>query len=147
MATWKVNSIMEWSVDGGVTWTKISDHGRGALSISVESLENKQRMADGTMRRYVVTKKRSFSCSWDNLPNIPTSFLANGQTGEWMEAFYNTNNKAFLMRLRDGQDRDRTFVGAEGEVYTVMLTEFSKEIVKRGPAFDLWNLDVTLEEV
>lgn len=147
MASWKVNSIMEWSLDGGATWTKITDHGRSPLNITVERIETKQRMADGTLRRYVVGKKRTFSCSWDNIPDKATNFLANGQPGEWMEAFHDANDGSFHMRLREGSDRDLALTGLNGTVLQVMITDFSKEIVKRGTAFDLWNMDITLEEV
>lgn len=147
MASWKVNPIMEWSTDGGTTWFLVTDHGRSPLSITVERIENKQRMADGTLRRYVVSKKRSFNCSWDNIPSVETDFLANGEPGEWIEDFHNDVDGAFHMRLREGSDRDLTLTGLNGTVFTVMITDFSKDIVKRGPAFDLWNLDITLEEV
>jgi len=145
--TWTTNAIMEWSTDGGTTWTRISDHGRSPLSVSVERIETKQRMADGRMRRYVVAKKRTWSCSWENLPDKAVSFLANGQSGEWMETFHDENDGAFYMRVRAGSDRDTTITALNGEVYQVMITDFSKEIIKRGKAFDLWALDLTLEEV
>lgn len=144
---WTTNPIMEWSDDGGTTWYQISDHGRDALSISVERLENKQRMANGTMRRYVVAKKYSFSMAYTNLPSVATSFLANGQPGQWMEDWHNEHDGAFLMRLRAGSDRDNDLQGLEGKVLTVMISDFSKEVVKRSPQFDIWNLDITLEEV
>lgn len=144
---WTTNPIMEWSTDGGTNWTKISDHGRSPLSVSVERLETKQRMAGGTLRRYVVAKKRTFSCSWENLPDKATTFLANGQTGDWMENFHNTVDGPFHMRLREGSDQDTTFTGLNGTIYVVMITDFSKEVTKRGKAFDLLNVDITLEEV
>lgn len=147
MASWTTNPIMEWSVDGGANWTKISDHGRGPLVVSVERTENKQTMADGTRRRHNVAKKRTWQTSWENLPDKASTFLTNGQPGDWMETFHNTTDGAFLMRLREGADRDTTFSGVTGEVYTVMIADFSKEIIKRGTAFDLWSLDLTLEEV
>jgi hypothetical protein len=101
--SWKTNPVMEWSEDG-TTWVKISDHGRSPLSITPERIEKKQRMADGTLRRYVIAKKRSFSCSWDHFPSKTTTFLAGGQPGDWMEEFHNRVNGAFYMRLRSGND-------------------------------------------
>ena len=144
---WTTNPIMEWSDDGGTTWTKISDHGRSTLQVSFERIENKQRMADGTLRRYTVAKKRTWTLSWENLPDKTTVFLANGQPGQWMETFHNTHNGSFLMRIRQGSNKDQTFTGTNGEIYTVMISDFSKEVVKRGMQFDLWNIDLTLEEV
>jgi hypothetical protein len=147
---------MEWSIDNGNTWIKVTDHGRAALSVSVERIEASQRMANGLMRRYVVAKKRSFECSWENLPDKDTTFLANGTTyGRWFENFYNTTDGAFLMRLRSGSDIGKTSlvrvdnVGLDdmGRIFTVMLTDYTKEILKRGTSFDMWSLSLTLEEV
>ena len=154
---WTTNPIMEWW--DGSAWVKISDHGRSPLSISVELIETKTRMADGTLRRYVVAKKRTFSCSWENFPDKATAFLANGQDGDWMEQFYNTHDDSFLMRLRAGSDEgtalaealtrtggDPALTDNERE-FTVMFSEYSKEVLKRGKNFDLWSLSITLEEV
>lgn len=148
---WQDNPIMEWLDPRPESptynkWVKISDHGRSPLNISVERIENKQRMANGTLRRYVVSKKRIFSASWDNLPNKNVDFLANGVPGEWMEQFHDEVNGEFRMRLRAGSDQ----AVATGDLTTevnVMITDFSKEVTKRGKSFDLWNIDVTLEEV
>lgn len=145
--SWTDNPIMEWSKDSGTTWNKISDHGRSPLNINFERIENKQRMANGTMRRYSVSKKRVWSTSWDNLPDKDVSFLANGKAGNWMETFHNETDGMFLMRLRSGDDVNKNITGTNGDVYKVMISDFSKEIIKRGPAFDLWSLDITIEEV
>ena len=144
---WTTNPIMEWSDDNGVNWNLISDHSRSPLSVSVDRIENKQRMANGTMRRYVVAKKRSWNVSWDSIPNNQVSLLANGKPGKWMEDWHNTHDGAFLMRLRDGSAKDAALTSSNSEVVTVMVSDFSKEVVKRTPKFDLWNMDITLEEV
>lgn len=147
MANWTANPIMEWSLNNGTTWFKVSDHGRSPLSVEVERIESKQRLAHGGLRRYVVAKKRSFSCSWENIPSKDTSFLANGQSAEWLEQFHNDNDKAFHMRLRAGSDRNLNLTALNGNIFKVVITDFSKEIVKRGIGFDIWNMDITLEEV
>jgi hypothetical protein len=140
-ATWKDNTIMFWNDSG--TWRKITDHGRSSLSESTERIENKQRMVDGTLRRYSVAKKRSWTCSWDNIPstNLKTAGLSTvdgGWAGEDMETFHNNTDGSFQVQFRRG---DGTVTTA-----TVMIGDFSKEVVKRG-IVDLWNLDITLEEV
>ena len=177
MADYRNNPIMEWCTDPmsdtTPTWYKITDHGRAPLNISYERIENKQRMANGYMRRYTVAKKRVWNLSWDNLPSIDHSFLAGGQSGEWMQNFHDTHNGAFWMRLRRGSDIETVNLtsglevlpnrldstdpivinGAalEGDAVTprgirVMITDFSKEVIKRGIAFDLWHLEMNLEE-
>lgn len=151
--SWKDNPIMEWydPRPGSATynqWVKISDHGRSPLSISVERIENSQRMANGSLRRFVVAKKRIFSISWQNIPDGQTSMLAGGKPGRWMEEFHNQVNGDFRMRLRAGKDISTATVNLEdSSEYRVMITDFSRDVVKRGPVFDLWDLDMSLEEV
>lgn len=154
--SWKTNPIMEWSTDNGATWIKVTDHGRSSLNISTEPIETKQRMVNGTMRKHVVAKKRTFSWSYTNLPDKATAFLANGTTnGNWLEEFYNSTTGAFLMRLRQGSDQSATTLVRTGTVndsdneriFTVMFSEFSKDVIKRGLQFDLWDLSLAVEEV
>lgn len=147
MSSWKTNPVMEWSADGGTTWFQVSDHGREPVQVSIERIENVQRMADGTMRRYVIAKKHTFECSWSNLPSVSGNQLANGQPGTWMETWHDTHDGPFLLRLRAGSDRDTTFTGVQGTIYNVMITDFSKDVVKRGVVYDMWNMDITLAEV
>lgn len=162
MADYRNNPIMEWSTDPlsdtTPTWYKITDHGRAPLNISYERIENKQRMANGYMRRYTVAKKRVWNLSWENLPSVDTPFLAGGQPGEWMQNFHDTNNGAFFMRLRRGSDIELTnpldgldsddplVIAGTPRGIRVMITDFSKEVVKRGIAFDLWHIEMNLEE-
>lgn len=139
---WTDNAAMFWH--NGSSFQKITDHNRQPLTVSVERIENKQRMADGTLRRYYVTKKRSWSTSWDMLPskngiNGMLSTADGGWAGEQIENFHNTTNGSFQMQLRRGD--------GSVETVTVMITDFSKEIQKRGPGIDLWNISITLEEV
>lgn len=147
MPIWRDNTIMLWNDNG--SWVKITDHNRAPLSETIERLENKQRMVDGTLRRYVVGKKRSWSCSWANLPstNSKVSGLTTadgGWAGEDMENFHNRTDGPFQIQFRRG---DGTVVPAANEPpILVMISDYSKEVVKRG-LVDLWNLDFTLEEV
>jgi len=139
---WTDNAAMFWNQNG--TFRKITDHKRSPLTVSIERIENKQRMVDGTLRRYTVAKKRTWSASWDMLPskNGVAGYLSTadgGWAGQDIEAFHNSTDGAFQMQLRRG---DGTV-----ETVNVMIADFSKEIVKRGPGIDFWNLSITLEEV
>lgn len=138
---WSDNTAMFWH--DGTDFKKITDHNRTPLSANVERIEKKQRMANGTLRRYTVAKKRVWSTSWDMLPS--TNAKVNGlktADGGWagteIEEFHDSNNGPFQMQLRHG---DGTV-----ETVTVMISDFTKEVVKRG-VVDLWNLSITLEEV
>ena len=132
---------MYW--DDGVAFKQVTDHNRSSLSVSYERIENKQRMADGTLRRYTVAKKRSFQLSWEMLPSRTApggnNTVDGGLNGEQIEEFHDAHDNAFDAKIMDGQ-------GGE-EIVTVMITDFSKEIVKRSQYVDYWTLDITLEEV
>jgi len=152
--SWKDNAIMWWSLDG-TTWNKISDHNRAPLDISFERFGTDNRMVDATLRRYSVAKKRTFSLSWTTFPSkINPTYLGRtglgtvdgGWAGEDIEAFYKANDGAFFVKLRKGTDEAKAIADGTIEVVTVMITEFSKSIEKRG-VVDLWSLDITLEEV
>lgn len=124
--------LMRWSGNA------ISDHNRSELQISPERIEKKQRMADGTMRKYVVADKRTFTVSWRDLPHS-ASFTVDGFWGaNEIVAFYNATIGDFQLEL--------TFGDATTETYTVMFSDIESDITKRG-AYDFWQLNVTMEEV
>jgi len=47
----------------------LSDHNRGELGMTIERIEQKRRMVNGTMRSYHVADKTSISIEWDMLPS------------------------------------------------------------------------------
>lgn len=140
---WFDNAIMFWH--DGTAFRKITDHSRSPLAVSVERFERADRMVDATMRRYSVAKKRSWSTSWEMLPSTnlggtgSISTVDGGYAGEDIESFHDDHDGAFQMQLRGG---DGTV-----ETVTVMITDFTKEVVKRGPNVDFWSLSITLTEV
>lgn len=66
---------MAYSISAGiavstdnVTWYPLTDHNRAPINISMERIEQSQRMADGTMRKYVIANKNIFDTSWSFIP-------------------------------------------------------------------------------
>jgi hypothetical protein len=152
--SWQANAIMYWSADNS-TWYKITDHNRAPLDITIERIERKNRMADGTLRRYTVGKKRTFTASWSMLPSKTTQSYGGrtglgtvdgGWAGEDIETFHNNNDGRFYMKLRKGVDEAKAITDGSLEVVQVMISDFSKTIEKRG-IVDFWSLSITLEEV
>ena len=134
--SWKNNPIMYWNGE------KVSDHSRTELAINTERIERKDRMIDGTMRRYRVAVKRTFATSWTNLPSTNwnnSGPVDGGMTASEMALFLNEVDGPFTMTISNGQ--------GEQEIVEVYLDDFSYEIVKRGLHVDLWNLSVSLVEV
>lgn len=141
--------------------SKVSDHGRTVLNEVVERIGTDTRMVDGTLRRYSVAKKRTWSCSWENLPSTNAAVggiqsADGGMSGEEMEDFYRLNDDKFRLVLRRGSalnkaepvvaDSALPYEDNDFYIADVMLTEFTKDVGKRGKA-DFWNVSVTLVEV
>lgn len=126
------NAIMMW---GG---QKVTDHNRSELSVDVERIQTVKRMANGRMRKYVVADKRSFSVSWKDLPDNRAYTVDGFWGGRDIEAFYNANAGEFELKVTNGNGTVETF--------TVVFTDFSKTISKRGE-FDFWQISVQMEEV
>ncbi|QIQ62925.1 minor tail protein [Streptomyces phage Moab] len=124
--------LMRWNGNA------VTDHNRQALSIDVERIEKKQRMANGTLRKYIVADKRSFSTSWQMLPKLTNKTVDGFWGADAIEEFYNTIGGSFSLEISDG----------DGEVntYNVMFSDFSKTITKRG-SVDFWEISVSMEEV
>lgn len=155
MAGWKDNAIMSWN------GTKVSDHGRGPLSESTERIGIDRRMADGTLRRQFVGIKRKWTINWENLPstnNAPGGMrtVDGGMAGEDIEQFYFATPGKFRLVLRRGSAVDlatpnppESALPYEDDnfyIVNVMLSDFNKEVRRRGAA-DLWSLSVSMEEV
>lgn len=153
MADWTTNTIMLWNGQ------KVTDHGRGPLSMPMERIGTDKRMANGTLRRYLVANKRTWSTTWENIPSTNTvsdgyKTADGGMAGEDIEEFHKTTPGAFRLVLKRGSAMDKV-VPTPGSVpyedddfiiCDVMITEYSRETTKRG-AVDFWNISITLEEV
>lgn len=156
--SWKNNAAMAWNGN------KVTDHGRSEIDESYESFDSDRRTANGTLRRYHVARKRSWSVNWEMLPSKRNVVIGgktylttvdNGWAGEEIESFYKSNPGDFVLVLRKGSAINKStpamatlpFENDDFFGVRVMFTEFSKTIVKRGPGIDFWNLSVTMEEV
>lgn len=123
-----------------MTWdgNKITDHNRDPLSIDVNRIEESTRMANGTMRKFIIADKRTFSTSWSVLPQSATMTVDGFWAKSDIEHWWNTKTSQFELKLFYGD--------GTSQVYYVMMSKFSAELSKRG-AFDFWKVTVELEEV
>lgn len=130
--TFLKDAIMRWGT------MRVTDHNRGELSVDVDRIETAKRMANGTLRKYVIADKRTWNTSWDDLPDS-AEFTVDGYAGgREIEEFFDNNPGAFTLTVTPGN--------GEPETYTVVMTEFSKDIKRRGK-YDFWDVSVELEEV
>ncbi len=116
----------------------VSDHNRSDLAIDWERIEKANRMANGTMRKYVIADKRTFSVSWDKLPHSAT-YTVDGKWGtNEMKAFYLATPGVFTLTI--------TYGDATTETVSVMFTKFDCQLSKRG-RYDMYSVSLTLVEV
>lgn len=124
--------LMSWAGN------RISDHNRSELSIAVERIENSKRMANGTMRKYIIADKRTFSTDWSMLPASWRNTVDGFWGAEDIETFYDSNPGVFDLVLN--------YTDREPERFKVVMSSFSKSLVKRG-LYDFFEVSVELEEV
>lgn len=118
---------------------KLTDHNRSSITITPSRIENRKRMANGTMRNFVIAQKRKIKSTWSDLPN-KTALTVDGFWGaDAMIDFYNATYGEFTLRLSYG---DNTF-----EDILVMFDDFSPQLKKRNSYADFYDIDITFEEV
>lgn len=126
----------------------LSDHSRSPLNVSYEMIERSQRMADGTMRKYIVAKKKSFSCQWEMLPTI-RGMVADGNADardlkEYYESYcYKPLGLTTYYSRNDDERNSLSYTSS----YAVYWTGFSFEVVKRYKDFDYWNVTAEFTEI
>lgn len=117
---------------------EVTDHNRSPLQISIERIEDKRRMANGTLRKYVVADKRTFNVSWTNLPNSAEHTVDGYWGADEMYTFYSATLGSFDLTI--------LYDTGNEEVVEVMFQSFSKELSKRG-IYMFYDVSVDLEEV
>lgn len=139
-------------------WYKLTDHNRAEIQVNPIVIEKESRVANGKLRKFVVSKKDIISTSWDFLPTTSTekSPIVDGNYGaSWMTAFYNANvNNPIYIKLVASQHtdpsigqipNDGTYQSADdtSKIYEVFITGFTKTIRKRTTELDF--VDITIE--
>ena len=161
----------------------LSDHNRGEISVNTERIEQRKRMANGTMRSYHIADKLKMSVSWQMLPSrshalypnfnqstgvsaydvlssgettTATEYTADGGAGgvEMLDWYENHKGPFWVFLAYDkynnfgNNDAARAHLAQYNQIIQMYITSFDYSIVKRsGTNFDLWNVNVSLEEV
>jgi hypothetical protein len=147
------------------TFLILSDHNRNELSFGQERIQKRERMVNGNMRAYNIADKINLSTSWQMLPSRAyldnpsfnelgqTSF--NGTSGEFtvdggaggleLLGWYESHKGPFWVYLAYDRYDDKT---KYNQIVQMYFKDFSYSVVKRGfYNHDLWNINITLEEV
>lgn len=153
-----VEAGLQVSLDG-LNWYPLTDHNRKEIRANPEVIEKAERMANGTMRKYVIAKKMKISTSWEFIPSKTDQTVDLFYSSEWLTAFYNANVFApiWIKIVNAKEDtpqggyypNESTRVGSKFgfDVYQVFITSFSSTITKRTPSVDFVNMDIEFTEI
>ena len=145
------NSATGTFVSGGtaslVSWIKLTEHNRSELGISIQRIEQAQRMANGSLRKYFVADKKQFDVSWAMLPGT-RGYTVDGQWGALdLIEFYNSTEGQGTFNIRLNFAKSGTSQESSGyEEYTVSCTSFSATLLKRGEV-PFYNVSMSMEQV
>jgi hypothetical protein len=133
--------IQTFPIDCGIKLNghRLTDHNRGAISFAPEKIEQKKRMADGTMRRFWVAEKYSFKVSWNIVPGAASRTVDGFWGKDDLEQFYLDTPEEIVMEITQGDGVVAT--------YTVMFDAFDANLLKRSEYVDFWDMSITLDEV
>lgn len=151
----------------------LTDHNRSEISVEKNRIANRARTINGTMRNYHITDKKTYSVSWELLPSrafdydpefnssgiisssatLQDFIVDNGASGVEMLNWHENHTGPFYLLL--SYDKYNEFSSNKynrltqySEVVHAYITSFSYNIVKRGGTnFDMWDIDIELEEV
>ena len=149
-----------WNISGtaGTDYIFITDDNRSDLQVSLDRIEYRKRMIDGTMRSYHVADKKLFSISWADIPSSAsyvsenrTTFAPGWAGGKEILNWYENNTDSFYVLLvYDTPNPEGTGdipVKYRVETYNVFFESFTYNVKTRGAIYDLWDMSLSLAEV
>lgn len=154
-----IQAGIQISIDG-TTWYRLTDHNRQPIQVDVELIENESRMANGSLRKYIVAKKHKVSTSWTFLPTKTTETADGNYGAAWIESFYKAN-AAIPIHLKVIESKistDPSLANVPNEFnfktsllgsteYDVFITSFSKTISKRSSLSDYVDMNIEFTEI
>ena len=152
----------------------LSDHNRSPIDFAFTRIEQRQRMINGRMRSFHVADKLTLSLSWERLPSrsfaSKPNFQEIGTPGQTSDNTYTVDGGAGGVDILDwyqnhtgsfwvylAYDNNSNFsgdptrynrLGEYNQIVEMYISNFSYTVEKRGASnHDLWNIQVSLEEV
>lgn len=125
--------------DPGYLTARVTDHNRSPISITKDRIENKQRMVDGTLRKFTVATKRVIKVSWTELPNSDSITVDGFWGANSLRNFYDSHPGDFYVTINYGDSTN--------DYLRVMFTDFDMKLSKRGIYTDFYDVSLGLEEV
>lgn len=154
-----IKAGIQLSIDGS-TWYSLTDHNREPIEIEPELIEKQNRMANGSLRKYIIAKKHKISTSWTFLPTKTSETADDNYGAAWMESFYNANaGIPVYIKLTESRISTDPATGSVpndfyfqssilgSKTYTVFITAFTKSISKRSRLSDYVDISIEFTEI
>lgn len=120
----------------------LTEHNRTPVQMPRIPVKTDKRLANGSLRRYFVIDKLSWSFSWERVPALDT-YTVDGKAGRnKIRNIYEENigiEVPLIIRETDASNAQIT------KNYTVFIDTFQDEIDKRF-TYETWNVSMTLIE-
>jgi hypothetical protein len=85
--TYSIHTGISVSTDG-TNWYDLTDHNRQPISYSPQRIEQSQRMANGSMRKFVIANKAIYDVSWQMVPSATQTITT--QSGQSVKSYQPT---------------------------------------------------------
>jgi hypothetical protein len=118
---------------------ELTDHNRSAIDVMYTRIHDTIRTQFGELRKYHRADKRTFSVSWSMLPETSTHTVDGGMGAREMEQMFlsKTGKVELLVSYDFGDD----------EIVSVIITDFSIDLIKRWKPTNYYSVSLTLEEI
>lgn len=126
---------------------RVTEHNRSEFSIGTNRIKQSSRMANGTLREFIVADKKTFSVSWSMLPSYRNETVDGAWGAEDIKTFYESlaGRKSFRIKINTSTS-PTTAESATDNIYTVVFTDFNCTLSKRGIQ-PYWSVSCSLEQV
>lgn len=126
---------------------RVSEHNRSEFSMGTNRLKQSLRMANGTLREFIIADKKIFSVSWSMLPSYRNETVDGAWGAEDLKTFYESAAGQSAFRIKINTSFTPASVEASSNnIYTVVFSNFDCTLSKRGLQ-PYWSVNFSLEQV
>ena len=144
---------LAFSNKSNLRFRRVTEHNRDPLSFNTTRIENSQRMANGTLRKYFIADKLRIDLAWEMVPSFRNETVDGGWGAEDLKSFYESaaGRGAFRIKLNPTVFDYNLVEQSDGALaddytYWVMFTSCDFTVVKRGIQ-PFWSVSISLEQV
>lgn len=126
---------------------RVTEHNRSEISIGTNRIKQSTRMANGTLREFIIADKKIFTTSWSMLPSYRNETVDGAWGAEDLKTFYESLAGKSSFRIKINTSESATAAETStSNIYTVVFSGFECTLVKRGIQ-PYWSVNISLEQV